>query len=175
MKTSIQLSILAFGASLAVSAAAYAAEPAARVPSTIKYWDLWTGKDGMAHLNQCEFKNFALKTMKAPAAPQWQDILKAEGKVISTVQPVGWAGDWHEDPVPQFVITLKGKWYITANDGKHIEMGPGDILLGEDLHTKPNSEGHIGHLSGTVGDEDSQLMVVQLKDKAVKTEPCRFE
>ena len=74
----------------------------------------------------------------------------------------GWVGDWHENPRPQWIIPLSGRWFVESMDGHRVEMGPGDISLGEDQNTRPRSDGKQGHLSGTVGDEPAVLMLIQL-------------
>jgi len=81
--------------------------------------------------------------------------MKAEGAtVILTVQPVGWTGPWHEDPKPQWIVPLSGRWFVETTDGRRTEMGPGEISFGEDQNTRPNARSdHQGHLSGTVGNE----------------------
>ena len=37
-------------------------------------------------------------------------------------------------------------------DGHRVEMGPGELMMGEDQNTKAR-DGKKGHLSGTVGDD----------------------
>ena len=49
-----------------------------------------------------------------------------------TVQPVGWVGTWHENPEPQWIIPLSGRWFVESMDGERVEMGPGEISFGED-------------------------------------------
>ncbi len=46
--------------------------------------------------------------------------------------PKGWVGQWHENPAAQWIITLSGHWFIETMDGHRVEMGPGDVSLGED-------------------------------------------
>ena len=82
-----------------------------------------------------------------------------------TVLPVGWIGDWHENPKPQWIIPLSGRWFVESMDGQRVEMGPGEISFGEDQNTR-NVAGKQGHLSGTVGDEPAVLMIVQFDDAA---------
>ena len=40
--------------------------------------------------------------------------------------------DWHNDPEPQFVITLSGTLEFTTRDGETFVLRPGDVLLAED-------------------------------------------
>ena len=44
--------------------------------------------------------------------------------VLVTVQPVGWVGTWHENPAPQWIVPLSGRWWVESMDGKRVEMGP---------------------------------------------------
>jgi hypothetical protein len=60
-------------------------------------------------------------------------------------------------------------------DGKRVEMGPGEVLFGEDQNTKSDVQGHKGHYSGTVGSKPCVLMVVQLKDKPTIDQPGHFK
>ena len=120
-------------------------------------------------------RHFDLQSMSKPAAPQWQDKDTGPGHVVMTVQPSGWNGAWHEDPKPQWIVPLRGAWFVTAQDGTRAVMGPGELLLGEDQQTKPDRSGHLGHLSGNVGHGAVQLMVVQLDSAPVPNQPCRFK
>ena len=78
-----------------------------------------------------------------------------------TVQPVGWVGDWHENPAPQWIVVLSGRWWIETMDGTRIEQGPGEFSFGEDQGRR-RTAGRKGHRSGTIGDEPAVLMTVQL-------------
>ena len=83
---------------------------------------------------------------------------------IVTVFPVGWVGTWHENPKPQWIIPLSGRWFVKTMDGKRVEMGPGEISFGEDQKTKRDAEGHKGHVSGSIGNRPALLMLVQFSD-----------
>ena len=97
-----------------------------------------------------------------PADPQWNNKLnRCEATVVFTVQPVGWVGDWHENPAPQSIVVLSGRWWIETMDGTRIEQGPGDFSLGEDQGCTETG-GKKGHRSGTIGDQPCCLMTVQL-------------
>jgi hypothetical protein len=133
-------------------------EPA---PPRVAYWHVWTDPQGISRQSRREMVRFELHSIQPPAMPQWLGA-KASGSAFVTVLPVGWVGDWHENPKPQWIIPLSGRWFVVTMDGQRVEMGPGDISLGEDQGTKPIS-GRQGHMSGTVGDEPAVLMVVQLE------------
>jgi quercetin dioxygenase-like cupin family protein len=40
--------------------------------------------------------------------------------------------DWHDDPEPQYVITLSGTLEFATRDGETFVVRPGDVLLAED-------------------------------------------
>jgi hypothetical protein len=84
-------------------------------------------------------------------------------------------GPWHEDPKPQWIIPLSGRWFVQTMDGKGVEMGLGEILSCEEQNTKAVVQGHKGHFSGTVGSEPCVLVVVQLKDKPTINQPEHFK
>ena len=64
--------------------------------------------------------------------------------VLVVVQPVGWVGEWHENPKPQWIIPLSGRWFVETMDGKRVEMGPGEVSFGGDQNTKPDAQGARG-------------------------------
>ncbi len=140
----------------------------------VPYWHLWTDAEGISRMQQCTMTEFELKSMKAPAEPQWQGH-KTSGHmtVMVTVQPVGWIGTWHENPQPQWIVPLSGRWFVEAMDGTRVEMGAGEISFGGDQNSR-EIDGKRGHLSGTVGDFPAVLMVVQFTDQAAPKSPCLF-
>ncbi len=115
-----------------------------------------------------------MQAMGAGAAPQWQGPRTHDGMtVMVTIQPVGWIGEWHENPKPQWIIPLSGRWFVESMDGTRVEMGAGEISFGEDQNTRP-IDGRRGHRSGTLGDQPAVLMVVQFDTPPVIGQPCRF-
>ena len=131
-----------------------------------KYWHVWTDDDGISHQTQAELTNFQQESMGGDAAPQWNNhLLTAESNVIFAELPVGWVGEWHENPQPQWIVPLSGAWYVKTMDGQKVEMGVGEFSFGGDQNTKLNAEGRQGHLSGTVGDQPCKLMIIQLKEE----------
>jgi hypothetical protein len=140
------------------------------------YWDNWTDTNGVSHMTHCKVTSFDLKTMSAPADPQFQAKQPIVGaQVIFTQQPAGWKGAWHEDPKVQWIIPLKGTWFVEAMDGTRVNLGPGEVSLGEDQNTHTDAKGHKGHLSGNVSKGPVSLMVIQLAETPTINEPCRFK
>lgn len=57
---------------------------------------------------------------------------------MMTVLPVGWTGEWHENPKPQWILPLSGRWFVESMDGQRVEMGSGELSFGAD----PKQEGN---------------------------------
>ena len=128
----------------------------------ILYWHLWTDDAGVSHQTESELEKFEFKGV-GNATPQWNNKQqRSEATVVFTIQPVGWVGEWHENPAPQWIVPLSGRWWVEAMDGTRREFGPGELSLGEDQNCKPDAQGRNGHRSGTIGDQPAVLMTVQL-------------
>jgi hypothetical protein len=141
---------------------------------TIAYWHLWTDADGVSHQTRCMMTEFEKSAMAPQAAPQWNGAkTKDTATVFVTVQPVGWVGDWHENPAPQWIVVLSGRWWIESMDGARIEQGPGEFSFGEDQNCREGPDGRKGHRSGTIGDQPAVLMTVQLHVDP-RREPCHI-
>jgi hypothetical protein len=132
-------------------------------PPKLSYWHVWSDDYGVTHQTKCELITFTMKSVGGKAQPQWNDdVLKGETNLVMCVLPVGWIGDWHKNPKPQWIVVVSGRWFVETMDGTRVEMGPGDLAFGGDQNAKQDAEGRIGHRSGTVGDQPCALMVVQL-------------
>lgn len=136
---------------------------------SVPYWRLVTDEEGTSRFRRCALTGYELKRV-GPADPQWNDeMVRGEATVVFTVQPVGWVGDWHENPAPQWIVVLSGRWWIEAMDGARVEQGPGEFSFGGDQGCR-EQDGRKGHRSGTVGDQPCCLMTVQLHRAPVA--PC---
>ncbi len=137
----------------------------------VGYWHIWTDEQGLSHQDRCTLDRFILKGIGGAAA-QWNDAQAEErATCVFTVQPVGWVGEWHENPAPQWIVPLSGRWWVESMDGTRVEMGPGDLSLGEDQNCVADAKGRKGHRSGTIGSEPAVLMTVRLADQAPRR-PC---
>jgi hypothetical protein len=134
----------------------------------LPYWHVWTDDDGVTHQTRCALSGFKKQSMGGKAAPQWNDhIFDGESHVLFCVLPVGWVGDWHENPKPQWIAPLFGRWFVETMDGARVEMGPGELSFGGDQNAKEDAQGRVGHRSGTVGEAPATLMVIQLDDPSL--------
>ena len=129
----------------------------------VRFWRLYPDADGVSRWRLSVMTRFEMKSIQPTAAPQWQgDKSRGDVSVMTTVLPVGWRGDWHENPAPQWIVPLSGRWWVEAMDGTRVELGPGELSLGEDQGCTPDAQGRRGHRAGTVGDQPAVLMTVQL-------------
>jgi len=140
----------------------------------VNYWHLWTDVHGISRLTLCAMTDFEFSSIQPPADPQWQGAKTAGAMtVMVTVLPVGWKGIWHENPKPQWIMPLSGRWFVEAMDGSRTEMGPGELSFGGDQNCR-EIDGKCGHRSGTVGDVPAVLMLVQFAEMSAPCSACEF-
>jgi len=141
----------------------------------VEYWHVWADAQGVSHQQRCRMTQFVLESIQAPAQPQWQGRrTRGEMTMLISVLPVGWIGQWHENPQPQWIIPLSGRWFVETMDGTRVEMSAGDISFGADQGCREHN-GRRGHLSGTVGSQPAVLMLVQLDAQLVTPGPCAWQ
>jgi quercetin dioxygenase-like cupin family protein len=85
----------------------------------IRAYRLYTGPDGNSHMVR--------GTVNAGKLVEAQSIFFKETPSHSSY-------DWHNDPIPQYVITLAGVLEFTTVGGEAFTLRPGDVLVAED-HT----------------------------------------
>lgn len=142
---------------------------------SMPYWHVYTDSDGVSRQEAFTLSNFDFKGINPGVSPQWNDKqTPTQAGVTFTVLPVGWVGDWHENPKPQWIAILTGRWFVETMDGHRVEMGPGELMFGEDQNTREH-DGRKGHLSGTVGTEPCTMMVVGLDVEPTINQPGRFK
>lgn len=81
----------------------------------------------------------------------------------------GGSYEWHQDPVPRFVITLSGTLEFETKSGATFTIRPGDILLAQD-----NSGS--GHKWKLIGEEPwRRAYVVYKNGTELRFKPARKE
>src|SRR5262249_53453003 len=114
---------------------------------------LWTGEDGNSLFEE-GFVDLA-EGMRGDSV----------GKPVPAVQisfqetRSGGSYEWHQDPVPRFVITLSGTLEFATKSGATFTTRPGDVLLAQD-----NSG--TGHTWRLIGDEPWRRAYVVYKEGA---------
>lgn len=153
-----------------------AASPPPHPAQPLAYWNVWVDGNGGTHQSRCIVHAFSPLSLGPGTQEIWIDKLPQQpGAVLIAQFPVGWTGQWHENPKPQWVIPLSGHWFVQTTDGHRVEMGPGDASFGGDQGARPDAAGHAGHLSGTLGDQPVTLMFVQGPAPVPADPSCRFE
>ena len=146
----------------------------AAAPPTVSYYSLWRASAGISSMTRCDLGGFLKKSVGGKAAPMWMRQFPGEVETIFfAVLPVGWVGEWHESPKPQWVVPLSGRWFIETQDGIRLEMGPGDIHWGQDIGTRAVGDNY-GHRSGQIGNEPCVHLMIQFKVPRGEGLACPF-
>jgi hypothetical protein len=114
---------------------------------------VYSGSDGRSHLAELTLpmKPFVdVEGAHGEAAPT-----QAASGITFRVSPPGYVLDWHCAPRRQYSISLSGLAEIEVGDGTVARVGPGDVVLAEDLTGQ-------GHVTRVVGDQPRFYAVVPL-------------
>jgi hypothetical protein len=108
-----------------------------------RFWRLYSGADGQSKLveEKLDMRPF---TDTEGAHGEGTAMLPATGIAFRT-SPAGYVLGWHCAPRRQYSITLAGQAEIEVGDGTVARIGPGDVVLAEDL----TGQGHITRVVGT--------------------------
>jgi quercetin dioxygenase-like cupin family protein len=85
----------------------------------IRAYHLYTGPDGNSHVVRGSITG--------------GQLVAAESIEFKETPPHS-SFDWHNDPIPQYVLTLAGVLEFTTKGGETFTIHPGDVLLAVD-HT----------------------------------------
>lgn len=99
---------------------------------------MWTGEDG----NSLFEEGFIDMTEGMRGDAVGKPVKALEISFQETVS--GGSYEWHQDPVPRFVITLSGILEFEVKSGAKFTIRPGDILLAQDN----SGSGHTWRLIG---------------------------
>ena len=114
---------------------------------------IFTGPDGLTHAEEINVK---LTAGGGSTETELSEMVKATGVQFRRQGPK-YFQDWHPASRRQYVITLSGRGEIELTGGKKIPIGPGHILLAEDVTGK-------GHISRGVGTEDRISLFIPLAE-----------
>ena len=111
---------------------------------------IFTGTDGQSH-----FEDLGLEFAHRDDATETTSLQGATEVFFRRAAP-GYVNGWHQAPKRQYVITLSGQWEVEVGDGSKRSLGPGDILLAEDVTGQ-------GHKSKVLGSQPRVYAFVPLK------------
>ncbi len=120
-----------------------------------KIWRVYSGPDGRSHIAEepIDMKPF----VDTEGAHGESGPTQAAKSITFRVAPAGYVLDWHCAPRRQYSISLSGMAEIEVGDGTIARVGPGDIVLAEDLTGQ-------GHVTRVVGSEPRVYAIVPLAD-----------
>jgi quercetin dioxygenase-like cupin family protein len=118
-----------------------------------KIWRVYSGPDGKSRIAEVEL-----------AMKPFVDVEGAHGEsappqpatgITFRVSPPGYVLSWHCAPRRQYSISLSGQAEIEVGDGTIARVGPGDVVLAEDLTGQ-------GHITRVIGDTPRFYAIVPL-------------
>jgi len=118
-----------------------------------KIWRVYSGADGRSHVAEMplDMKPF----VDTEGAHGEGTAMQSAAGSAFRVAPPGYVLDWHCAPRRQYSISLSGTAEIEVGDGTVARLGPGDVLLAEDLTGQ-------GHVTRVVGDQPRLYAIVPL-------------
>jgi hypothetical protein len=118
-----------------------------------RIWRVYSGADGQSHVAEVEL---ALKPFVDTEGAHGQGTpMEPAGGIAFRVAPPDYVLDWHCAPRRQYSISLSGTAEIEVGDGTVVRIGPGDVVLAEDLTGQ-------GHITRVVGAEPRFYAIVPL-------------
>jgi hypothetical protein len=117
----------------------------------MKYFRIYAGPDGESH-----FEDVEVPLGAGGASSDLSAMIPVQG-VIFRRSSADQFVDWHHAPRRQFVITLSGEAEVEASDGEVRLIGPGTVMLAEDLTGK-------GHITRGAGTQERLSLFVPLPD-----------
>jgi quercetin dioxygenase-like cupin family protein len=114
---------------------------------------VYTGADGQSHIAE---EPLTLQSFVDSEGAYGEGTpLQGATGITFRLAPPGYVLSWHCAPRRQYTITLAGAAEIEVGDGTVRRVGPGDVLLAEDLTGQ-------GHITRVVGSEPRFYAVVPL-------------
>jgi hypothetical protein len=117
----------------------------------MQYFRIYTGPDGETH-----FEDVDVALIPGGGQSEMSALMPATGIIFRRSSADQYI-DWHQAPRRQFVITLSGEAEVEASDGEVRRIGPGTVMLAEDISGK-------GHITRGVGTAERLSLFVPLAD-----------
>ena len=115
---------------------------------------VYSGDDGKSHVEEMELD---MQPFVDTEGSYGEGTPMQQAEITFRVAPVGYVLEWHCAPRRQYTITLSGRAEIEVGDGTVKQVGPGGVLLAEDMTGE-------GHITRVIGDEPRFFAVVPLGD-----------
>lgn len=124
--------------------------------TAVAYIRIYTGHDGHSYFEDVRHVGETRGTSESDLRAIFGECLQVDTAVFRHVVQEADDSRRHNAPRRQFIIVLKGECEVETSLGETRRMGPGDILLAEDV------EG-FGHVTRRIGDQERLTMVVTLR------------
>ena len=120
-----------------------------------KMWRVYSGPDGKSHVAEVPW---AMRPfVDTEGAHGEGTATQSAASIAFRVSPPGYVLSWHCAPRRQYSIALSGNAEIEVGDGTVARVGPGDVVLAEDLTGQ-------GHVTRVVGDQPRYYAIVPLAE-----------
>ena len=114
---------------------------------------IYSGADGQSHVEEMPLAMQPFVDTEG-AYGEGTPLQQVQG-ITFRVAPPGYVLSWHCAPRRQYTITLAGEAEIEVGDGTVKRIGPGGVLLAEDLTGQ-------GHITRVVGQQARFYMVIPM-------------
>jgi hypothetical protein len=121
-----------------------------------KFWRVYSGGDGHSHLAELPM---VMKPFTDKEGAHGEGTPLQSAAIAFRVSPPGYELSWHCAPRRQYSISLSGTAEIEVGDGTKVRLGPGDVVLAEDLTGQ-------GHITRVIGHEPRVYAIVPLADQS---------
>ena len=121
-----------------------------------KVFRVYSGSDGKSHIAEVPWEMKPFSDVEG-AHGEGTPMQSASG-IAFRVAPAGYVLNWHCAPRRQYSISISGTAEIEVGDGTVARVGPGDVVLAEDLTGQ-------GHVTRVVGNQPRMYAIVPLGDK----------
>ena len=136
--------------------------PSSRTPTIYR---LYTGDDLQSHIEEISLDNMNPFLDKEGAYGLATPLVTNIEGIIFRTSPIGYELKWHTAPRKQYMIMLRGCVEIevgNSNNGNNgsnkIQLGPGDVVLVEDLTGQ-------GHITRVVGNEQRFYAIIPITEE----------
>ncbi len=120
-----------------------------------KIWRVYSGSDGQSHISETPL---AMRPFTDTEGAHGEaTAMQSASGIAFRVSPPGYVLGWHCAPRRQYSISLSGSAEIEVGDGTVARVGPGDVVLAEDLTGQ-------GHITRVIGDQPRFYAIVPLAD-----------
>lgn len=96
---------------------------------------IYTGDDGQSHMEDFDLNDYANP-----------ESLQSATSIVFRIHEPGRFSDWHCESRRNYIITLSGEGELGMGDGSFRKIGPGQVMLVEDL----TGQGHTTRVTSSV-------------------------